>query len=156
MDNFDLGEVGQLDDLREQLKRRGNHCLTRNYSGQNCHDKTRIKHSWWSRVEEWIREGAWIVTDVCSLADILSKVNIPKNAGEHHQNSLLVEDRDMQSKATIFELHCGEIRRRIASYSDLDYLLVKAPRSANSASTPVKASKMPPRDLQPSVLFRII
>ena len=34
------------------------------------------------------------------------------------------------------------------------YLLLKAPRSAKRASTPVNASRIPPRDLQPSVLFR--
>ena len=34
------------------------------------------------------------------------------------------------------------------------YLLLNAPRSAKSASTPVKASKMPPRDLHPSVPLR--
>jgi hypothetical protein len=36
----------------------------------------------------------------------------------------------------------------------LTHLLLKAPRSANKASTPVNASKMPPRDLQPSVPLR--
>ena len=82
MDDFYLGKVGQLDDLREQLKCRSDHCLTRNYCSENCHDKTRIKHAWWSRVEERIREGAWVFTDVCSLADILSKVNILGNASK--------------------------------------------------------------------------
>lgn len=33
-------------------------------------------------------------------------------------------------------------------------LLLKAPKSANMASTPVNASKIPPRFFQPSVLLR--
>ena len=33
-------------------------------------------------------------------------------------------------------------------------LILKAPRSANNASTPVKARRIPPRDFQPSVWLR--
>lgn len=32
---------------------------------------------------------------------------------------------------------------------------LKAPRSANRASTPVKAKSMPPKLFQPSILFRV-
>ena len=110
MDDFDLGEVRQFDDLREELKCSGDHRLACNYRSQNCHDKTRIKHSWWGRVEEWIREGDWIVTDVCSLADILSKVNVLERAVQYNRNSLLVEDRDMQSRARRSGLHCRQVR----------------------------------------------
>lgn len=38
--------------------------------------------------------------------------------------------------------------------NEVSYLMLNAPRSANKASTPVKASKIPPSDLHPAVLLR--
>ena len=64
-------------------------------------------------------------------------------------------DTGRRSKSKIVELPCENaalvktVGRRVGLY-----LLLNAPRSANRASTPVKASKMPPRDLQPSVPLR--
>ena len=69
-----------------------------------------------------------------------------------------VIDMGTRRRAMIVGLHCsqesddGSTKRN--GLSSVLYLLLKAPRSAKSASTPVKASKIPPSDFQPSVLFR--
>ena len=60
----------------------------------------------------------------------------------------------MQSTAMTIELHYMFLRSKIVARIIKYYLRLKAPRSANNASTPVKASSMPPSDLQPSVLLR--
>jgi hypothetical protein len=45
------------------------------------------------------------------------------------------------------QYHCNHESHEAA------YRFEKAPKSANRASTPVNASKIPPSDFQPSVLF---
>jgi hypothetical protein len=63
----------------------------------------------------------------------------------------IIRDRRIGSK----DIHASK-RQGYAKHSQESWiaLLLKAPRSAKSASTPVKASSKPPRDRHPSVLLR--
>jgi hypothetical protein len=63
--------------------------------------------------------------------------------------------RDTPSTARIF----GSLWIQLATVNNSElcgsYFFEKAPRSAKRASTPVKASKIPPNAIQPSFLFLI-
>ena len=62
----------------------------------------------------------------------------------------------MRSTAMTAGWLCNYVRPTLTVIMAEDtHVLLKAPKSANNASTPVKASRIPPRDLQPSVLLRL-
>jgi hypothetical protein len=69
------------------------------------------------------------------------------------------QEETVKGKAKLGELNSPDKRRELVSrvprINAIIYLLLKAPRSANKASTLVNASKMPLRDFHPSVPFRI-
>ena len=90
MFHLDLGEVRQLDDLGQQLYKcqhlihacmvgnghsylegRRDHCLTGHNGRKNSDDQTGIEHARWDGVEERVGVGTLVLTDVCSLTDVL-------------------------------------------------------------------------------------
>ena len=90
MSHLNLREVRQLDDLRQQLLKcqhlihacmvgnghsylegRRDHSLTGHNSREDGDDQAGIEHAGWYRVEERIGVGTLVLTDVCSLTDVL-------------------------------------------------------------------------------------
>ena len=53
------------------LKSRCDHRLTGHNSRKDSDDQTGIEHARWYGVEEWIGVGTLVLTDVCSLTDVL-------------------------------------------------------------------------------------
>ncbi|KAL9626392.1 MAG: hypothetical protein Q9164_007885, partial [Protoblastenia rupestris] len=71
VDDLNLWEVGQLDDLRKQLKSCRDHRLTSDNGRKDCNYQARIEHAWWGGAEEGVRVCPSIAAYVGSLANVL-------------------------------------------------------------------------------------
>lgn len=56
------------------LKCRSNHSLTCHDSRQNSNDQTGVECAWRHRAEERVGVGTCVLADICSLTDVLDKV----------------------------------------------------------------------------------
>jgi hypothetical protein len=136
-----MWKVAQPHDLREQLKAARNHRLG---GHKGCEDSDHERWDEPSRRDSVIERisisgSGGITADEGSLSDICQKET---GVGKAKPGELNSPDKRR------------ELVSRVQGINAMIYLLLKAPRSANKASTPVNASRMPPRDFHPAVPFR--
>ena len=56
---------------RSYLEGRRDHCLTGHNSREDSDDQAGIEHARWYGIEERVGVGTLVLTDVCSLTDVL-------------------------------------------------------------------------------------
>jgi hypothetical protein len=132
-----MGEIRGVHNLAKQLESRSDSGLRGYDCGKNGDHERRPEHVWRNRQEEGIRVGGRNVGDVGSLADIC------------HEKTWISQTKPRDLNGTKLWSVCYLKNRHIYSHAR-----EKAPKSAKSVSTPVKASRMPPSSFQPEVPLR--
>ena len=84
---------------RSYLKSCSDHSLTCHNSRKNSNDQTRIERARWNRAEERVGVGTLVLTDVCSLADVLQTAQISEDRQWFQAGDSLppAKDTDMRS-----------------------------------------------------------
>lgn len=74
VNSLDMGEIGYIHHLNEQLETAGDHSLRSDNGGKDSNNKTEVECSRWDSIEEWIRIRNCSDICVCGYECCLSDI----------------------------------------------------------------------------------